>query len=77
MTIEPHLTPREEQVAELVAQGLTNKQVAAELRVSGSRVRILLSAIAYKTDCDASKDERVQIALWWHRTYTVVNRHSA
>ena len=72
-----HLTPKEEETASLVAQGYTNKQIAAQLGVSGSRVRILISAIAYKANLDASRDERVQVALWWHRTATVAKRYSA
>lgn len=71
------LTPKEEQAAALVARGLTNKQIASEMGVSPGRVRILISAIAYKTHCDASKDDRVQVALWWHSTHTSTKRHSA
>ena len=71
------LTPKEEEAAALVAQGLTNKQIAARMGVSGSRVRIIISAIAYKAKLDAAKDERVQVALWWHRTHAIAKRHSA
>lgn len=70
---EIHLTPKEEQAASLVAQGFTVKQIAARMSVSGSRVRILISAIAFKAELDAAKDERVQVALWWHRRVAIHN----
>ena len=71
-----YLTPKEEEVAVLVSQALTVKQIAASLSVSTSRIRILISSIAYKAQLDAAKDERIQVALWWHRTHTVAKRHA-
>lgn len=71
-----HLTPKEEEAAAFVAQGLTNKQIANEMSVTPRRVRILISAIAYKANLDAAKDERVQVALWWHRL-TIPKGHTA
>ena len=71
-----YLTPKEEEVAVLVSQALTVKQIAASLSVSTARVRILISSIAYKAQLDAAKDERIQVALWWHRTHTVAKRHA-
>lgn len=70
-------TPKEQQAAEHVAHGLTNKQIAATMGVSMQRVRILITAVAFKIGADADKDERVQVALWWHRTQTVAKPHSA
>jgi DNA-binding NarL/FixJ family response regulator len=76
-TAEPHLTPKEEAVAALVAEGLTNKQIASRLDVSPGRVRVIISATAYKIHADAAKEERVQVALWWHRTHATDRPHSA
>lgn len=45
-----HLTPRELQVLELVAQGMTNKQVAQELGIRQSTVRNSLYVIFQKLD---------------------------
>lgn len=71
------LTPKEEEAAAAVARGLTNKQISATMGVSMQRVRILVSAVAFKIGAAADKDERVQVALWWHRTHDVAKPHSA
>lgn len=70
-------TKKEQEVAACVARGLTNKQIAATMGVSMQRVRILITAVAFKIGADADKDERVQVALWWHRTHDVAKPHSA
>ncbi len=54
------LTPREEEVAILVARGLTNKQIAAELVVSPATVRSHVEHILDKLDLGA----RAQVAVW-------------
>lgn len=74
-----HLTEKERQAAGYVAAGLTNKQIAATMGVTGQRVRVLISAVAYKIGADASKHERVQVALWWHanEAATVAKGYSA
>ena len=59
------LTPKEREVAELVARALTTKQIAAQLSISEQRVRVIISAIAWKANLDAAKDERIQLAIWW------------
>jgi DNA-binding CsgD family transcriptional regulator len=55
------LSPRERQVAELVAQGLTNKQIAAAERISErtveTHVRNIMSKLGFTT--------RSQIAAWF------------
>lgn len=71
------LTPKEDEAAASVARGLTNKQIAATMQISMQRVRILITAVAFKIGADADKDERVQVALWWHRTHDVAKPHSA
>lgn len=61
------LTTRQHEVARLVADGRTTKQIAAEIGVTDRRVRQILSAIAAAIGVDPSSDVCVAIALW-HRT---------
>lgn len=46
---KPKLSPREREVAELIRQGFTNKQIAARLYVSVSTVKMTISNIFDKT----------------------------
>jgi DNA-binding CsgD family transcriptional regulator len=57
--VEP-LTPREWQVAELVAQGLTNREIAARLYLSGRTAQNHVQHILTKLDLS----NRSQIAVW-------------
>jgi predicted ATPase/DNA-binding NarL/FixJ family response regulator len=54
------LSPRELEVARLVAQGLTNKQIAAELVVSPATVRSHVEHILDKLNLHS----RAQVAVW-------------
>ncbi|MFJ8812949.1 LuxR C-terminal-related transcriptional regulator [Amycolatopsis thermoflava] len=58
---EPRLTRREKQVAELVAQGLTNKQIAGRLvisqRTAEGHVENVLTKLGFKS--------RAQVAAWF------------
>lgn len=59
------LTLREEEIARLVAEGLSNPQVAYRLGVSEHRVRNALASIYVKT----KTANRVQLAHWvWQRS---------
>lgn len=56
----PSLTPREEEVAALVAQGLTNRQIAARLVISESTAETHVSRIFRKLGLQS----RTQLSVW-------------
>jgi DNA-binding CsgD family transcriptional regulator len=56
----PSLTRREEEVAVLVAQGLTNRQIAAQLVISESTVETHLARIFKKVGLHS----RTQLTVW-------------
>ena len=49
LSCKPRLSPREREVAQLICEGLTNKQIAARLFVSLSTVKLTVSNIFEKT----------------------------
>lgn len=55
------LTPREHQVAELAAQGLSNRQIAGELRLSVNTVQNHLKRVFEKLQVSS----RTELAWWW------------
>ncbi|WP_166663987.1 helix-turn-helix transcriptional regulator [Actinophytocola oryzae] len=57
-----HLSPRQAEVADLVAQGMTNKEVAEKLSVSVDTVKKHLTVILKATRCST----RTQLALYRH-----------
>lgn len=60
------LTERQRQIAELVAEGYTNQQIAGQLGISMRRVQGLLPVIAKKLEVvHRDRDVRVQIAVLW------------
>ena len=60
---DPTFTRREEDVLTLVAQGLSNQQIAKQLFVEVTTVKSHLSHALMKLDLDS----RVQAALWWQQ----------
>jgi DNA-binding NarL/FixJ family response regulator len=54
------LTPREEEVAVLVAQGLTNRQIASRLVISEATVETHLARIFRKLGLQS----RTQLSVW-------------
>lgn len=57
-----HLTPREKQVAALVAKGLQNKEIAWELRITEEGAKLAVFRLIFKT----RKRNRTELAIWWH-----------
>jgi len=60
------LTPRELEVAALVAQDLSNAQIGAKLFIAPTTVRAHLERITDVLECRS----RVGIAVWYVRTHT-------
>jgi DNA-binding NarL/FixJ family response regulator len=58
-TVPNSLTPRELEIAALIADGLSNKQIAADLKLSYSTVKNHISSILEKLDLD----HRTQVAI--------------
>lgn len=61
------LTARQRLVAELIADGLTDKAIEARLGLSTGGVRSHVNEIAIRMNLDRSKNLRVQ--LTWHVTH--------
>ena len=59
------LTEREEEALALVSRGLTNAEIADELRVSLSTVKTHLTSLMTKLDVR----NRVELAIWAHQTH--------
>jgi len=58
----PQLTDRQREVAELVAEGLSNEQIAQRLGCRVNTVRAHIAAIALRLPGDGKP--RVRIAVW-------------
>lgn len=56
------LTPTEKSVAELVGQGLSNKEIAHELHLAEGTVKNYISALLRKTHMP----DRIRLALYFH-----------
>lgn len=60
------LTPRQTDVATLLALGLTDKRIAAELGMEYNTVRVHVASIAFRLGLhDGQTNTRVMIARWW------------
>ena len=63
ITDAPALSPREKQVAALVARGHANKEIAAQLHLTEETVKVYVCKIRIKLRVD----NRVKLALLWAR----------
>ena len=61
LTIEP-LTPREQQVLDLLAEGLPNKSIAARLGISDQTVKFHVASVAGKLGA-ANRTDAVRLAV--------------
>ena len=56
----PELTPREEEVLQLVAEGLTNKAIARQLDISNHTVKFHINALMSKLDAQSRTEAVVK-----------------
>ena len=57
------LTPRQLELARLIAQGKTDKQIIAEARISWRGLRKHIAEMGKRLACDRARSIRVQIAV--------------
>ena len=57
-----HLTPREREVLEMMSEGLSNKEIAAQLKISPHTVKFHISSILGKLGA-SSRTEATTIGL--------------
>lgn len=55
------LSPRQTEVADLVADGYTNPQIAKALGIDEGSVRVYVSRVGRKLGCRTGRDVRVEI----------------
>jgi DNA-binding NarL/FixJ family response regulator len=59
-------TPRENDVAELMAKGWSNKKIASHLGITTSTVKLYAEKIYKKAELDTSNyHKRIPFLLWW------------
>jgi len=65
--MQQDLSPRELQIARLVADGKTNKEIARDAALSPSTVKDYIANACHKLGVAG----RVQLAAWYWKTYGV------
>lgn len=55
------LSPRQRAIADMIADGYTNKAICAKLDISHRTLRIHIQRLADKLNLDRSRDIRVQV----------------
>lgn len=61
------LTPRQRAILALVAEGLTNQQIAERLYVEEETVHSHLKRAYRRLGLEAGQMNRIQAAVWWAR----------
>lgn len=64
------LTPRQQEVAELVARRLTTKHIATRLGITPRRVQVHIASIAFTLSVPPEYDERIELYRWWWEATT-------
>jgi DNA-binding NarL/FixJ family response regulator len=57
-----HLTEREREVAELLIQGFTNKEIAGRMNISPNTVRAFIRMVMGKLSLDTFQDSRDRVS---------------
>lgn len=65
--MEVKLTPREEAVAALIAEGWQHKRIAKHLQITRVTVSVLAARVSAKIGCPDDALTSVCIARWWGR----------
>jgi DNA-binding NarL/FixJ family response regulator len=68
------LTAKQLAVASMIARHYTDQQIAGELHIACSTVRVHVVAIAYRIHADQGRVIRTQIAQWWREQTPDVER---
>lgn len=63
IAFHPHFTPREDQVLELIGQGLTNKEIGSELGVAEKTVKNIATMVFAKLGVRRRAQAAVYITL--------------
>lgn len=63
IAFHPHFTPREDQVLELIGQGLTNKEIGSELGVAEKTVKNIATMVFSKLGVHRRAQAAVYITL--------------
>lgn len=60
-----NLTPRQREMAALVAEGYTNQQIAQKLVMAPSSVTVGMTRLYDRLGLPYDRNQRVLLALWW------------
>jgi DNA-binding NarL/FixJ family response regulator len=59
------LTPRQRQIAGLLARGMNNKEIATELGISAGSLKVYLSDAYFRLGFSARGDSRIRLVLYF------------
>lgn len=62
------ITPRQAEILDLVAQGMTNEEIGERLEISAGSVRNTITRFYNAIDCPRAHSVcRVRLVLWWQQ----------